>query len=107
LYSPPLAAGNFIFLVRQGPLSEVLLLFKATDKVGGSLPKYFAECPAVNRGAFCFYKKYISLPPYSPELNPVEHIWDNLRKKEFHNRLFDSIDFSEDHLGKSITRYGV
>ncbi len=28
-----------------------------------------------------------SLPPYSPELNPVEHIWDDLREKEFHNRV--------------------
>ena len=25
------------------------------------------------------------LPPYSPELNPQEHIWDDLREKWFHN----------------------
>ena len=35
--------------------------------------------------------RLLSLPPYSPELNPVEHIWDDLREKEFHNRVFDSI----------------
>ncbi|HBB16753.1 MAG TPA: hypothetical protein DCZ97_07010 [Syntrophus sp. (in: bacteria)] len=26
--------------------------------------------------------RLLSLPPYSPELNPVEHIWDDLREKE-------------------------
>jgi transposase len=39
-----------------------------------------------------------SLPPYSPELNPVEHIWDDVREKEFPNRVFASIDALEDHL---------
>ncbi len=38
------------------------------------------------------------LPPYSPELNPVEHLWDELREKHFHNRVFDSIDALENHL---------
>jgi transposase len=30
----------------------------------------------------------ILLPPYSPELNPVERLWDELREKWFANRLF-------------------
>lgn len=38
------------------------------------------------------------LPPYSPELNPVEHIWDELKEKGFHNRVFSSLDALEDHL---------
>ena len=35
------------------------------------------------------------LPPYSPELNPQEHIWDELREKWFHNQVFDSLDALE------------
>ena len=35
---------------------------------------------------------------YPAELNPVEHLWDELREKHFHNRAFDSIDALEDHL---------
>lgn len=31
------------------------------------------------------------LPGYSPELNPQEHVWDELREKEFPNRVFDSM----------------
>jgi len=38
------------------------------------------------------------LPPYSPELNPQEHLWDELREKCFHNRAFDSLDALEDQL---------
>ena len=37
-------------------------------------------------------------PPYSPELNPVEHLWDELREKHFHNRTFASLDALEQHL---------
>ena len=32
------------------------------------------------------------LPGYSPELNPQEHVWDELREKEFPNRVFDSME---------------
>jgi transposase len=42
------------------------------------------------------------LPPYSPELNPAEHLWDELREKHFHNRVFESIDALEDHLIDSL-----
>ena len=42
--------------------------------------------------------RLLSLPPYSPELNPVEHVWDELREKYFHNRAFDSLDALENHL---------
>jgi transposase len=42
--------------------------------------------------------KLLSLPPYAPELNPVEHLWDELREKHFHNKAFDSIDALEDQL---------
>lgn len=44
------------------------------------------------------------LPPYSPELNPVEHIWDELKEKGFHNRVFSSIDALEDHLLEELLK---
>lgn len=37
------------------------------------------------------------LPPYSPELNPQEHLWDELREKHFHNNAFESFQALEDH----------
>lgn len=46
--------------------------------------------------------RIIVLPPYSPELNPVENIWEELREKYFHNRVFSSILALEDHLVESL-----
>jgi transposase len=39
----------------------------------------------------------LKLPPYAPELNPIEHVWDELREKFFHNRVFKSFDALQDH----------
>ena len=36
--------------------------------------------------------EFILLPPYSPELNPAEQIWNMLRKDCFANRVFDSLN---------------
>jgi transposase len=33
----------------------------------------------------------VRLPPYSPELNPAERLWDEIREKGFSNRVFDSL----------------
>lgn len=46
--------------------------------------------------------RLLFLPPYSPELNPQEHLWDELREKFFHNRAFDSIDALEDQLVQGL-----
>jgi DDE superfamily endonuclease len=32
--------------------------------------------------------RLLRLPPYAPQLNPQEHIWDELREKEFPNCVF-------------------
>lgn len=37
-------------------------------------------------------------PPYSPELNPVEHIWDEIREKYFKNEIFKDMDAVEDRM---------
>jgi transposase len=34
----------------------------------------------------------VALPPSSPELNPVEHLWDHLRENYIGNRVFTSLD---------------
>lgn len=44
----------------------------------------------------------IFLPPYSPELNPVEHVWDEVREKCFGNEVFKSLDAVEDQLVKGL-----
>ncbi len=45
----------------------------------------------------------IKLPPYSPELNPTELVWNELREKEFVNRVFDSLDAVVSQLESGLT----
>jgi len=44
------------------------------------------------------------LPPYSPELNPQEQVWDELREKHFGNRLFNSLKAVIDAAVKGLQR---
>ena len=46
--------------------------------------------------------RLIAQPSHSPELNPVEHIWEELREKALPNRAFKSLDELEDALCKGI-----
>jgi len=36
--------------------------------------------------------RLLAQPAYSPEVNPVEHLWEELREKYFHNKSFSSLD---------------
>ena len=47
---------------------------------------------------------FIPLPPYSPELNPAELLWDDLREKEFANRVFDSLPAATEQLRSGLRR---
>jgi len=46
--------------------------------------------------------RLVLLPPYAPELNPVEHLWDELREKAFGNVVFENLEALEDHLEASL-----
>ncbi|MGH6855371.1 MAG: transposase [Burkholderiales bacterium] len=41
--------------------------------------------------------RLLPLPAYAPELNPQEHVWDELREKEFPNRVFNHLDAGQSH----------
>lgn len=47
----------------------------------------------------------IHLPAYSPELNPVELLWREIRRKFFHNKIFASLDEVERELSKALLYY--
>jgi transposase len=42
------------------------------------------------------------LPPYCPELNPTEHLWDEMREKFFPNFVFDSLEAVEERLMEAM-----
>ena len=46
--------------------------------------------------------KLIWLPPYSPQLNPTENLWEEVREKWFCNEVFDSMNALEDRLVEAL-----
>lgn len=46
--------------------------------------------------------RWLFLPPYSPELNPMEHLWDEIREKWFPNLVFDSMEAVADRLVEAL-----
>jgi transposase len=46
--------------------------------------------------------RLVFLPPYSPELNPMEHVWEEIREKWFPNRVFNSLEAVEDRLVQAV-----
>lgn len=39
-----------------------------------------------------------SIPPYTPEMNPIEQIWKEIRKRGFKNEVFKTLDKVIDRL---------
>ncbi len=47
--------------------------------------------------------RLIFQPAYSPEVNPVEHLWEELREKYLHNRIFSSLEELLEVLCQALT----
>lgn len=48
--------------------------------------------------------RLIVQPAYSPQLNPVEHLWDDIREKEFPHVLHESLDAVEHAVSEGLRR---
>jgi hypothetical protein len=48
--------------------------------------------------------RLLPLPADSPELNPQEHVWDELREKQFPNRVFEDLDTVMKQLRQGLQR---
>ena len=50
--------------------------------------------------------EFFFLPPRTPEMNPMEQIWDELKEKDFNNRFFNTLNKVVDQLCISINNLG-
>jgi transposase len=62
--------------------------------------------PATERERSSFQRNIhiVELPPYSPELNPAEHLWEEMREKDFWNATFKSMHAVEKAMVASLRR---
>ena len=46
--------------------------------------------------------RLLAQPAHSPEVQPTEHIWDEVRETYFHNRVFEDMDAVEHRLVEGL-----
>jgi transposase len=46
--------------------------------------------------------RLLPLPPYLPELNPAEHVWEYIRENDIRNQVFDDLDEVMDTVETSL-----
>jgi transposase len=80
-----LTFGDFIRYLLQSTQGQVYLIL---DNARWHRSKILKEYFEANQQRLVF----IFLPPYSPELNPIERVWRITRRKVTHNRYFPSIE---------------
>ncbi|GAA4074053.1 hypothetical protein GCM10022410_19080 [Amphibacillus indicireducens] len=44
----------------------------------------------------------LHIPPYTPEMNPIEQIWAEIRKRGFANQIFQTLEKVVDTLCETI-----
>ena len=87
--------------------SAVVSLF--LGHVGQEFADYFIVMP-VDRAGWHGSKalvvpeniRLLPQPAHRPEVQPTEHIWDEVREKHFHNRVFDDMDAVEETLVEGL-----
>lgn len=50
---------------------------------------------------------FVKLPPYSPDLNPIEQVWRTTRREHTHNVFFKSKADLEDAVDKAFAQWAV
>jgi hypothetical protein len=70
------------------PQRPVAKICQAAHPVG---PRWSSK-PSLRRSLGAKQLTLLFLPPYAPELNPKENLWDEIREKIFKNYALKSID---------------
>lgn len=106
-----MALGKMTSLILPYANTEMMNLF--LQEVSEDFKEYFVIM-LIDRAGWHMSKKLrvpenirlIPQPPYSPELNPVEHVWEHLREKATHNKAFKSLDQLQDTLCHHLNKLG-
>jgi transposase len=85
------ALSVFLAEVAQRPADEFILM--VLDGAGWHKAKRLQVPPNM---------RLIPLPPWSPQLNPVEHVWDEIREKWFSNRVCATLSAVDEQLIRAL-----
>ena len=89
--------GTCVYLIMPAPDTECFQIF--LDILGKKYPRHLILLFVDGAGNHCSDELEIPaniilhlLPPYSPELNPQENLWDEIREKIFKNYALKSMN---------------
>jgi putative transposase len=90
-------SGEMVSLIFPTSNAEIMTIF--LNHVSQQFPDFFIVMQVDGAGWHRSHQvqipeniRLLFQPPYSPEVNPVEHIWDDMREKHFANCQFLSLD---------------
>ena len=79
--------------MKRGPIGPLFISSSPHHQWPAFTPPRWPEIrPALTRLCIPGNVSLLHLPPYSPELNPVEAIWEYLRGNTLSNRVFANYD---------------
>ena len=91
---------SFTFQTPSEEFSEQYKEYRVIIATDGS-PRHPSEADSKSDNI-----RVIRQPPYSPEVNPVGHIWEYIRENDFHNHQFRTSDNPEDRLVNVLCELG-
>jgi transposase len=101
------AEGQLVSLILPDTNSELMSMFleEVTQRYPDEFLLMFMDQAGWHRSGSLVVPERMRvrwLPPYSPECNPTEHIWDEIREKSFGNTAFASLDDVEEVLANAL-----
>ena len=92
---------GFLKMLRTASSRSGRRVFVITDNVRYHHARLHKEWRAHARREFVL--EY--LPPYSPDLNPIERVWKLTRRQATHNRYFPTLDAVSDAVEDTFSRW--
>lgn len=77
-FSPAPQGKKFVIIMDNAPWHKKMFRLVVTEKL--------EEYADIRENV-----EFIMLPPYSPDLNPIEQVWRITRRENTHNTFFDSV----------------
>ncbi len=107
-FSPSDGAADFLILPYMNSQNMNIFLAELSLRYPNEYILLVCDKAPCHRAGALNVPKNINLaylPPYCPQLNPSENMWDEIREKFFTNLVFDSIESVMDKLTEAMIHY--
>jgi len=100
--------SDFLILPSMNSINMSIFLREVSERHKDEDILMFMDWAACHKSKELWTPENIRLhiiPPYSPELNPTENIWDEMREKFFKNTVFNSMNAVEKQLVEACSHF--